>query len=475
MVVMKFGGASLRDCESLTHIAEIIREHSFSRRAVVLSAVGGVTDCLLQSIEEALKNEGSIPDSLEKIDSLHRPLVRTCVSDSIIRDRVSKNLQNNMTRLKRLLKGITYTGEATKRTRDHIVSLGERMSVAVMTGCLQDMGVRAEAVETDSIGMVAYGDWGNGTVDLCSSKKALRSHFQALFTRGALPVVTGFFGQTRDGDPITFGRGGTDYSAAVIASALYAERLEIWKDVDGFLSGAPDIVPDGRLLTALSYDEAAELSYFGAKILHPRTVEPLLEKSIPIVIRNTFQPKGVGTWIGPDRHIREDVVKSVTFDRNVAMIRFHGADVGYTVGLLASLVTHLSEVGINIRSVMTAQTCINILLDRGSLMEGFHHLQSIHKNGIDLIEPIKDIGLVAIVGEGLSSAKEPLSRAITALTQNGNHIEMIVSGASKIAAYFIVREEQLEESVQAVHQAFFADSDDTSITDKQENDHGKDV
>lgn len=288
-------------------------------------------------------------------------------------------------------------------------------------------------------------------------------------------MVTGFFGQTREGEPITFGRGGTDYSAAVIASALYAERLEIWKDVDGFLSGAPDMVPDGRLLTSLSYDEAAELSYFGAKILHPRTVEPLLEKSIPIVIRNTFQPQGVGTWIGPDRHVSEDVVKSVTFDRNVAMIRVHGADVGYTVGLLSSLVAHLSELGINIRSVMTAQTCINILLDRGSLNEGFHHVQNMPKNGIDLIESIENIGLVAIVGEGLSSAREPLSRAITALTRNGNHIEMIVSGASKIAAYFIVREDQLEESVQAVHRVFFSDPEHTSFNDKQENIHGKDV
>jgi aspartate kinase len=381
-----------------------------------------------------------------------------------------------MDRLQRLLKGVTYTGEATGRTRDHILSLGERMSVTILCGCLQSMGVKASGVETDSIGMVAYGEWGNGTVHLCKTEKSLRNYFQPLFAGSVLPVVTGFFGQTEEGEPITFGRGGTDYSAAVIASALDAERLEIWKDVDGFLSGAPDIIRDCRLLTSLSYDEAAELSYFGAKILHPRTVEPLFKKSIPVVIRNTFYPKGVGTWIGPDSYVREGVVKSVTFDRNVAMIRVHGADVGYTVGLLASLVSHLSEAGINIRSVMTAQTCINILLDRGSLLEGYDHLQSIHQNGIDGIEPVENIGLVAIVGEGLSTARDSLSRAITALTQSGNHIEMIVSGASRVAAYFIVREDQLENAVQAVHTAFFDGSiSEDHAAEQEETVHGEDL
>ncbi|MFC1502391.1 aspartate kinase [bacterium] len=473
---MKFGGASLKDCESLMHIAEIIKENSFSRRIVVLSAVGGVTDRLLQSIQEALTDEGSIPGSVEEIRSIHQPLVHACISDASIQNDVSKILEKYLNRLQRLLKGVTYTSEATRRTQDHILSLGERMSVSVMCGCLKDMGVKNEAVETDRIGMVAYGDWGNGTVNLCHSSRLIRKYFQKLFTRSVLPIVTGFFGQTEEGEPITFGRGGTDYSAAVFASALDAKRLEIWKDVDGFLSGSPDIVQDCSLLTSLSYDEAAELSYFGAKILHPRTVEPLLTKSIPIVIRNTFHPQGVGTWIGPDRHIQDGIVKSVTFDRNVALIRVHGADVGYTVGLLSTLVSHLSQVGINIRSVMTAQTCINILLDRGSLPEGYKHLQSVHKNGVDLIEPVEDIGLVAIVGEGLSSAKEPLGRAITALTQNGNHVEMIVSGASKIAAYFIVREDQLENAVQVVHQTFFNDTHlDNPSTEEQEIRHGEDV
>jgi len=455
LVVMKFGGSSLQSGEAFQLIAKIIREHSFSRRIVVLSAIGGVTDQLLQATEEALKNEKSIDASVQAIRKIHEPIIKESILDPELHKSVFDKMNSLLDKLHRLLKGAAYTNEATPRNRDHIVTIGERMSVAIMTGCLKSLGLNAVPVETDQIGMLTEGQWGNGTVQLLNARKKLSPFFKALFKENRIPVVTGFFGETADGHPITFGRGGTDYSAAVIASAIHAERLEIWKDVDGFLSGSPEIVKDWHFLSSLSYDEAAELAYFGAKILHPRTVEPLLEKSIPIVIRNTFKPKGVGTWISPSRKVVEGIVKSVTYDRSIAILRIHGVDVGYTVGLLSRLVSHLSELDINIRSVMTSQTCINILLDRKDLKEGYHHLHSLNLEAVNQVEVVENVGMVAIVGEGLSTTEEKLGQAIMALTGSGIHVEMIVSGASKVASYFVVREEKIKDAVRVVHQAFF--------------------
>jgi aspartate kinase len=455
VTVMKFGGSSLKDPKSLLEIADIIKKNSFSWRVVVLSAVSGVTNRLISATDAALENEGTVPDSVEAIRKIHEPLVQAVVEDPAVRAETSRSLDEIFGRLKKLLKGVAYTGEATQRTRDHILSLGERMAVHLMSGCLTCNGVRTRPVETDSIGMFAYGPFGKGTVDLARSRKPLSRYFHELFHDGFLPCVTGFFGETEDGQPITFGRGGTDYSAAVIANALEAERLEVWKDVDGFLTGSPEYVVDPQLLSSLSYDEAAELSYFGAKILHPRTVEPLIALKIPIVIRNTFKPEAVGTWIGPDRHLREGIVKSVTYSKNAGMLRLHGPDVGYAVGLLSQLVSQLSGLDINIRSVMTSQTCINILLDRTDLQKAYHHLKSLKLESIDTLEPEEKISIVAVVGEGLDMAEGLVSRVIQSLAQADVHTEMIIAGASRVAAYFIVDEDKLKAAVTGVHDGFF--------------------
>lgn len=455
MVVMKFGGSSLKNTESMHEICGIIRKNSFSKRVVVQSAVNGITNLLIQSMAKALESESTIGESVQEIRGKHEPLIRDGLKNAGIRKASVETLDGQIAKLKKLLQGVSYTGEATQRTRDHILSLGERMAVHVMAACLKDMGVSAEAVESDQIGMVSRGEWGQGTVDKHKARKGIPKSLHPLLHAGTIPIVTGFFGQTEEGEPITFGRGGSDYSAAILADALETERLEIWKDVDGFLSGSPEMVKGGQLLSNLSYDEAAELAYFGAKILHPRTVEPLLERKIPIVIRNTFNPDGVGTWIGAEKYVRDGIVKSVTFDRNVAMLRVHGADVGYSVGLLGGLVNQLSGARVNIRSVMTSQTCINILLDRDDLQTGHTLIRSLSLEDADVVEAVENITLVAIVGEGLSEAEGLVAKAIRALSQANIHGEMIISGASKVAAYFIVPEAQLKKAVYAVHEAFF--------------------
>lgn len=451
MIVRKFGGSSLRDAAGLCTIADIIGDASQEGSIIVLSAIQGVTDMLAQAVCASLECWASAERILTGIVDIHSTLADECIEQDDIRSDVVFSISDIFLRLERLLRGVGYTGEATPRVKDEIMSMGERLSVRLMAGMLACRGVPVTRYDGDSIPLIAHGAWGSGCGDITRIRESLPAVFEAVQERGGCTLVTGYFGRTANGDVLTFGRGGSDYVAALLADALQAEKLEIWKDVDGFLSGSPEMVEGGVFLERLSYDEAAELAYFGANILHPRTVEPLLERCVPIEIKNTFRPGRRGTWIADQKRVSSGIVKSVTCDRNVALLRIHGADVGYTIGLLANLVSRLSSRSINIRSVMTSQTCINILLDRPDLETACRMLCGLHPEGVDKIEPVDDIGLVAVVGEGLLESRHCLADIMTSLYESAVHIEMIVSGASRVAAYIIVPLPDMIESVRIVH------------------------
>ncbi len=455
MVVMKFGGASLKDEKSLKQISKIIKKRIPEQPIIVLSAVSGVTDTLVRATNQALVNESSIVENINQLAALHRKIVAEAISSPPIRTETQEQIEILLSRLERLLYGIAYTGECTPRTRDLVLTFGERMAVHLLAGRLNTISCPAKALFADEIDIVAHGSWGLGTADLEQIQCLLPKHLDPLIQNGVIPVITGFFGRTAKNLPITFGRGGTDYSAAVVADAMKTTQMEVWKDVDGFLSTAPEITQDGHLLEYLSYEEAAELAYFGAKILHPRTVEPLMVKKIPLIIKNTFKTECEGTVIGPERFTHKQVIKSVTYDKEIAVLRIYGASVGYQVGLLKELVTALSDCTINIKSVITSQTSINLLIDRKDLNEGFEQLTQLNLDFVDKIEPVDNIALIAVVGEGLAETSGLAARVFSTVAKLGTNIEMISSGASRVAFYFIVNRPELEKTVKSIHDEFF--------------------
>jgi aspartate kinase len=459
MVVMKFGGASLRDGKSVKQISKIIKKRLPEQPIIVLSAVNGITDILLRATKQALEDESTIVDNLNQIASVHRKLVAETISSPPIRTRTQENLDMLISRLERVLYGVAYTSELTPRTCDLVMTFGERMSVHLLAGRLNAILCPAEALYADEIDLLAHGDWGRGTADVPKCRKLIPNHLKPLIQQGTVPVITGFFGRTVKNLPIIFGRGGTDYSAAVIADAMQAKQLEVWKDVDGFLSTAPEISPNGYLLEYLSYEEAAELAYFGAKILHPRTVEPLMERNLPLIIKNTFKTDCEGTVIGPERFTHKQVIKSVTYDKNIAVLRIYGASVGYQVGLLKNLVSALSDYRINIKSVITSQTCINLLIDRQDLAESYEHLNQIKLDFVDHIEPVDDIALISVVGEGLIDTPGLAARVFSVVARSDTNVEMISSGASRVAFYFIIKRNEVEKTVRAIHDEFFNNKD----------------
>ncbi len=454
MKVIKLGGGSLFGRDQIREILDIIIQRGRGN-VVVLSGLGGVTDRLSGGIEGALLGEENIAEVIAELRSIHLPLVDFLIPEPALRGETARALEDLFCRLERLYFGLTFTGEITPRLKDMILTFGERLSVTLFTGALKGKGIDALGCMADEIGVISDGQYGNAAALLGPTRTSLRKKLLPLVKGDRITLVTGYFGVSLRGRVTTFGRGGSDYSAAAVAAATGAECLEVWKNVDGFMSADPAFVPEVHMIPAISYEEAAELSYFGAKILHPNTVEPLKKSGIPLVIKNTFHPEREGTLITRKTKPTANVVKSIAHNADVGVLKIHAFGLGAQPGILGNIATHLSERGINIKSVVTSQTCISLLLSRADMEQGYQEVQKIRPRPYRRLEKIEDMALIGIVGKGLAEKRGIAARVFTAVAQSGVNIEMISMGPSKVAYYFMVKEQNLKSTLRAVHDSFF--------------------
>ena len=455
MKVIKIGGGSLVEKDQIDRIISLVLERA-KGHIVVLSGLGGVTDRLSAGIHRAMADEENTRDVIQEIRDIHAPLVESLITDSAARERTREAMEALLFRLERLYFGLTFTRDITPRLTDMILTFGERLSVTLMAGALRARGVHTHGCMADEIGVVADGSFGNGTVLMGPTRMNLKENLIPLVDKDRIVLVTGYFGVTTRGHVNTFGRGGSDYSAAVIAATTGAECLEVWKNVDGFMSADPLFVPEAAMIPVLSYEEAAELSYFGAKILHPNTVGPLKGSQIPLVVKNTFCPDRQGTIIKRDAKRTAQVVKSIAHNTDVGILKIHAYGLGAKPGVLGAIATRLSEKGINIKSVITSQTCISLLLGRADMEKGYHEIQRLRPRPHRRLEKIGDMALVGIVGKGLAERRGIAAKVFTAVANSGVNIEMISMGPSRVAYYFIVGEPSLKATLKAVHRSFFA-------------------
>ncbi len=454
---MKFGGSSLDDAASLKAVKDIILSQD-GQKVIVLSALKGVTHDLNRAVAEIQKDEARIDQTINSISSRHYTVLRSAVSSPRVLADATDRLAALLRRLERLFYGIAYTEELTPRTRDLVLSFGERFSVCIMESVFLSGGIPSKAFFADELGIITDGEYGNATADLKETSRHIRKKLMKCVEEGTLPLVTGFFGRTKEGHTTLFGFGGSDYSAAIVAHSLCADVIEVWKDVDGFMSAEPSLVPDAHLIDRLSYEEAAELAYFGAKILHPRIVGPAELKSIPILVKNTLRTSEKETLIGKESYESGNIIKSVAYSKDLGVLRVWGGSVGYKPGVLTKLVSALADLGINIRSVITAQTCINILLCRSDIEAGYQAVRQVQSTSVEFIDRIDDVALVGVVGEGLASTEGLAARVFTAVAKEGINVEMISFGA-RVAFYLLVKDAELDNTVRAIHNEFFKTSD----------------
>lgn len=453
MKVLKFGGSSLKSGEGMRRVGRIIAADE-EWRVVVVSAISGVTEELIQFVSQ-LRKEDEVEAFIKSMEEKHVALLGEAVQNEGVRKEACAKMREKITRLERALYGFCYLEELTPRTKDIVQSLGERLSVVLVTATLQDMGVKAVAIDADELGIITDGVYGSASADLEATRKHVCPRVRAMFDRGETPVVTGFFGRTPEGHVTVFGRNGSDYSAAVVANVLNADALEIWKDVDGFMSVDPKIVREAVPIDLLSYDEAAELSYFGAQVLHPRTVEPARMKNITIFVRNVFKPELKGTAIKPSGVQKAHGIKSISFMKNMAIIKVYGAGAGTKTGVMSEISSKLTEAGVNIYSAATSQTCIAFLVSKGDLQAAGRALEESRKGVIEKIENTDDIALLCVVGEGLGYEKGIAARVFTAVAREGVSVNLISAGASLVAYHFTVDRKDLERTIKAIHKEFF--------------------
>jgi len=453
MKILKFGGSSLKSGEGIHRVCKIIANDD-EWKVVVVSAISGVTEELITFVSQ-MRKEDEVEAFIKNMEDKHLALLNDSVKNEALRNAACAKIKEKLLKLERALYGFSYIEELTPRTKDIVQSLGERLSVVLVAAALQDMGVKARGIDADELGIVTDGVYGQASADLDATSKNIAPKIRAMFNLGETPVVTGFFGRTPEGHVTVFGRNGSDYSASVIANCLNADALEIWKDVDGFMSVDPKIVKEAVPIDQLSYDEAAELSYFGAQVLHPRTVEPARMKNITILVKNTFKPELKGTIIKPSGVQRAQTIKSISFMKNMAIIKIFGAGAGYKTGVMSEISQKLTDADVNIYSAATSQTCIALLIAKHDIARAEKALAQSKRGVVERIEIIDDTALLCVVGEGLGYEKGIAARVFTAVAKEGVNVMMISAGASFVAYHFTVDKKDLERTIKAIHQEFF--------------------
>ncbi|UCE17028.1 MAG: aspartate kinase [Candidatus Bathyarchaeota archaeon] len=459
---MKFGGTSVGNGEHIRHVASLISNHLNKdyQMVVVISALKRVTDKLIEASKEAKSgNRDHVHKLLQKTTKKHVAAARNAIKNKQIRDEVEQTLKTILDELEKVLTGIIYLGELTPKSKDYVLSFGERMSTLIVWGALRDLGLNVQYFTGKDAGIVTDSNFGEARPLIKVTLHEVKQKVEPLLEKGIIPVVTGYIAANQDGEITTLGRGGSDYTATIIAAALEADEVWIWTDVDGLMTSDPKIVPSTKVISELSFQEAIELAIFGAKAMHPKALEPAMEKEVPVRIRNTFNPQSLGTLIVKEQKIKaKDVVKGTTIIKNLALINISGAGMVGTPGTAAKVFDMLGKNNINVLMISQSASEANIsfILHRDGLERAVSTLE-IALLGSGLIREVTaedDVCVVAVVGAGMKGTPGVAARLFGAIARKGLNVRMIAQGSSELNISFVVKETDGEKAVRAIHEEF---------------------
>src|SRR3990170_7203188 len=458
-LVMKFGGTSVADGARVRHVAELAKKHRDSGNEIVLvtSALSGVTDMLLKNAREASENgkTSSIKEFIADLTKQHHKAAHDAIDSNSNVEKVIRELDSRIEELEKALIGICYLGELTSRSIDYISSYGERLAAPILCGSLNSFGVRSHSFTGGEAGIITTDEYGNAR-PIEKTYTLVKERIEPLL-HDSIPVVTGFIGESEAGIITTLGRGGSDFSASIIGAAIKADEIWLWKEVNGILTTDPKIVPEARTIPVISYIEAMELSYFGAKVLHPRAIEPAIKHGIPVRVKNTFEPDFPGTLVVKDLKQSRDVVKAVTVIKNVALINISGAGMVGTLGVAARVFTTLANAGVNIIMISqgSSEANISMVVDESHLDKAVKAIKAEFKNGIiKEVTQDRNICVVAVVGAGMANTPGVAGKVFGALGKAGVNVIMISQGSSQHNISFVVSEDGAKKAVQVLHKEF---------------------
>jgi aspartate kinase len=461
-VVMKFGGTSVASGENIRHVANLIANYVGKGYyvVVVVSALEGVTDKLIEAAEQGKKgNRVYIPEFKRIILKEHLTVARKAIENKGIREEVEQILKTTIDELEKVLTGIIYVGELTPKSKDYVLSFGERLSTATVAGALQDLELKAQHYTGGEAGIVTDSNFGEATPLMNVTKHQVKERVEPLLKKGIVPVVTGYIAATQDNVTTTLGRGGSDYTATIIGASLAADEVWIWTDVDGLMTADPKIVPSAKMWPELSFQEATEMTIFGAKAMHPRALEPAIEDKIPVRIRNVFNPENPGTLIVKEQKIKlGDAVKAITLVEDVALVNVGGAGMVGTPGTAAKVFDVLGRDNINILMISqsVSEANISFVIQRSLLQRAVSNLEIalLGRRVIREVTSEDDVCVVAVVGAGMKGTPGVASRIFKAIARKGINVRMIAQGSSELNISFVVEETDGEAAVRAIHEEF---------------------
>ena len=456
---MKFGGTSMGSAERIRTAAQIVTDQKKNRPvAFVVSAMSKITDLLLDALRLAEKgDDGEVTQRIQTLKSRHLETCRELLPEPYCTESLAR-VNSLIGEFERIARGISMLGERPPRSVDEAIAIGERLSAMMIAAYLNCQGVEAEAVNASEV-VVTDDVFGNANPLLDLTRDKAARLLAPMLAAGVVPVMTGFNGATEDGRPTTLGRGGSDFSAAILAAVLDASELWIWTDVDGIMTADPRLVKDARVLPEVTYNEAAELAYNGAKVLHPRTLAPLVEKKIPVWSKNSFNLAAPGTRIAPVTSSSHGP-KAVTSMSNVALLSIEPANVAVNgTQIMARALDCLARINAEVLAFSSSSYRQNFcfLVRQDELRAALASLQA----GLSLelnhgyLRPIsvdQNVGLLAIVGEGMQGTQGVAGRIFTAISREKVNIIAIAQGSSELTIAIVVSRSGLENAVRAVHQ-----------------------
>ena len=449
---MKFGGTSVEDAAAIDRIAGIVKGRLAEQPYVVVSAMSKVTDTLLAMAAAAGNGDrDKALDLCRQVRERHFDTAGELLGTGLYTE-LHSELQSEFDSLEQLLRGICAVGELTPRTSDYVVSFGERLSSIIITAAFAARDLPATLVDARQV-MVTDGQHGRAIPQVEEINERLQLHVQPLIVDRRVPVMGGFIGSTREGITTTIGRGGSDFSAALVGAGLNAERIEIWTDVDGMKTTDPRICPDAHRIKVISFNEAAELAYFGAKVLHPSTVLPAVEKNIPVLVLNSRNPTNEGTRILAHTPKSKSLFKAIAAKQRITIIEIVAARMLMAHGFLEKVFEIFARHRCAVDIVSTSEVSISVTVDSNEAIPAI-------AADLEKLAYVKFSGRMAIicmVGESIRERPGVAAQVFDAMKDI--NVRMISQGASELNMSFVIDEADVPGAIQRLHSRFFKELD----------------
>jgi len=457
-VVMKFGGSLVGSKGGVKRVASIVADRAKRNSVVVVvSAIGDVTDILLEAADNATNWDSSeIAKTIRRLKAVHFRAIEETSLGPDAKTALAKEVEGMLTNLRTILTGVSILGEISPRSRDMIVCFGERMASPIVAAEIKARGLDSWSATGGAAGIVTDGSFGEARPDSAATKRAVRRSLLKPLSRKEVPVVTGFIARSKGGDITTLGRGGSDYTATIIGDAIGADEVWIWTDVDGILTGDPRIVRRPHIVGQLSYAEAEELAFFGAKNMHPLALGPARLAGIPVRIKNGFRPEGKGTLITETTARSDGVVKCVAVVKQVGLLTVAGESLQGKPGIAAKVFAALGAAKVNVLMISqsVSEASISMVVRRRSLGAAKSAVTSrlAEEKMSATVEADPHVAVVAAVGAGMRGTRGVAAKVFGAVAARGINVKMIAQGSSELNISFVVDERRADAAARALHE-----------------------